>query len=75
MVQTSRLSGFRSLSVQERRASLASVSGLDASVFDALDQHGLSVAAADHMIENAVGVMGVPVGVATNFTVNGRDVL
>ncbi|WP_049574197.1 hydroxymethylglutaryl-CoA reductase, degradative [Nocardiopsis sp. SBT366] len=75
MVQTSRLSGFRSLSVQERRASLASVSGLDATVFDALDQHGLSVAAADHMIENAVGVMGVPVGVATNFTVNGRDVL
>ncbi|WP_026129061.1 hydroxymethylglutaryl-CoA reductase, degradative [Nocardiopsis prasina] len=75
MVQTSRLSGFRSLSVQERRASLASVSGLDATVFDALDEHGLSVAAADHMIENAVGVMGVPVGVATNFTVNGRDVL
>ncbi|MFE9244139.1 hydroxymethylglutaryl-CoA reductase, degradative [Nocardiopsis sp. NPDC006938] len=75
MVHTSRLSGLRSLTVAERRTRLASAAGLDETVFDALDQHGLSVAAADHMIENAVGVMGVPVGVATNFTVNGHDVL
>jgi hydroxymethylglutaryl-CoA reductase len=36
---------------------------------------GLSSDAADHMVENAVGVFGLPLGIATNFLVNGRDVL
>ncbi len=36
---------------------------------------GLSTESADHMVENAVGTFGLPVGVATNFIVNGRDVL
>ena len=36
---------------------------------------GLGVEAADHMIENAVGTFGLPLGIATNFLVNGRDVL
>ena len=36
---------------------------------------GLSLEQADHMIENVVGVLGVPVGIATNFTLNGADVL
>ncbi len=27
------------------------------------------------MVENAIGVLGVPIGIATNFTINGRDVL
>ena len=36
---------------------------------------GLSSGAADHMVENAIGVFGLPLGIATNFLVNGRDVL
>ncbi len=36
---------------------------------------GLSPAQADHMIENAVGVYALPLGIAQNFMVNGRDVL
>ena len=36
---------------------------------------GLTPGGADHMIENAVGVFGLPIGMATNFLVNGRDVL
>ena len=36
---------------------------------------GLSAESADHMVENAVGTFGLPMGVATNFLVNGRDVL
>ena len=36
---------------------------------------GLSSGTADHMVENAVGVFGLPLGIATNFFVNGRDVL
>jgi hydroxymethylglutaryl-CoA reductase len=27
------------------------------------------------MIENVAGVLGVPIGIACNFTINGRDVL
>jgi hydroxymethylglutaryl-CoA reductase len=27
------------------------------------------------MIENAVGIFGIPVGIACTFTINGRDVL
>jgi len=36
---------------------------------------GLAPGQADHMIENAVGVFGLPLGVAMNFVVNGREVL
>ena len=36
---------------------------------------GLSVAQADKMIENVVGRYSLPLGIATNFRINGRDVL
>jgi len=69
------LTGFRTLTVQERREAVARESGVEPAVFEALEPGGLSVEAAGHMIENVVGVMGIPVGIATNVTVNGRDVL
>jgi hydroxymethylglutaryl-CoA reductase len=36
---------------------------------------GLSPEAADHMIENVIGLYSLPLGIALNFMVNGRDVL
>lgn len=36
---------------------------------------GLDFGRADRMVENAVGTMAVPLGVATNFVINGEDVL
>ncbi|GAA0979901.1 hydroxymethylglutaryl-CoA reductase, degradative [Nocardiopsis tropica] len=69
------MTGFRTLTVQERREAVARESGVEPAVFDALEPGGLGVEAAEHMIENVVGVMGIPVGIATNVTVNGRDVL
>ncbi|MEE2041094.1 hydroxymethylglutaryl-CoA reductase, degradative [Nocardiopsis sp. CT-R113] len=75
MAQNSRLTGFRTLTVQERREAVARESGVEPAVFEALEPGGLGVEAAEHMIENVVGVMGIPVGIATNVTVNGRDVL
>ena len=36
---------------------------------------GLSHETADHMIENAVGIFSLPLGIAQNFIVNGRSVL
>ncbi len=36
---------------------------------------GLNAEQADHMIENVIGLHSLPLGIALNFTVNGRDVL
>ncbi len=33
------------------------------------------ISVADGMIENVIGVFEMPLGVATNFTINGRDYL
>jgi hydroxymethylglutaryl-CoA reductase len=70
---SSRIRGFGKLDVAARRAALAAALG-GADVGGALDG-GLDLVAAAAMIENAVGVFGVPLGVAANFVVNGRDVL
>jgi hydroxymethylglutaryl-CoA reductase len=73
---TSRLSGFKDLSIDQRRARVAEAMEVPADLFDALSpDRGLSLEQADHMVENVVGVLGLPVGIATNFVVNGREVL
>lgn len=70
----SRIAGFKNATVQERRDLVADRSGLTADETAVLDPAaGLTVDSANHMIENVVGTMGVPVGIATNFTVNGVD--
>ena len=74
--RTSRLSGFYNLPLLQRQAKLAEAAGVDADLLDALSgAAGLTPEQADHMIENAVGVFGLPLGVAFNFLVNGTDVL
>jgi len=65
---------FYNLSIPERLGWLAEKAGLDAADLAAL-RGGLTAEQADHMIENAVGVFGLPLGVAQNFVVNGREVL
>lgn len=75
MATLSRLAGFRDGSPAERRATVAASIGVAPEQFDALSDSGLSVDQADQMIENTVGVMGIPLGVATNFTINDADVL
>ena len=73
---TSRLPGLKNLTVLERRARVAEASGVDPDLLDVLSpDRGLTVEQADHMVENVVGVLGIPVGVATNFVVNGREVV
>ena len=74
---TSRLAGFYKLSLDERhRRLLAAVPGLDPTQVRTLDPaHGLSVGVADQMIENVVGVLGLPVGLALNFVVDGHAVI
>ncbi len=71
---SSRLSGFYQKSVTERVALLSDWAGLDAGETAALDQ-ALSLAQADKLIENVVGRYGLPLGIGTNFLINGKDYL
>lgn len=74
MTINSRISGLRDHTPDERLTLVAGAAGLDTAALDALQpQSGLSLAQADHMIENVVGLIGIPVGVATNFTIDGVD--
>ncbi len=74
MPTNSRLSGLKDSSPLERRQRVAEAAGLDADVLAALDPGaGLALEQADHLIENVIGLIGIPVGIATNFTINGRD--
>ncbi|MBI4771587.1 MAG: hydroxymethylglutaryl-CoA reductase, degradative [Chloroflexi bacterium] len=76
MTATSRLPGFYDKSLAERGAEIARLAGLSPEELAALDgSAGLTPAQADHMIENVIGVHGLPLGVATNFLINGREVL
>ncbi|GAA4617301.1 hydroxymethylglutaryl-CoA reductase, degradative [Saccharopolyspora hordei] len=75
-MSTSRLAGFKDRSISQRRSLVAAHAGVDEDQLAAFDPgSGLGLEQADRMVENVVGVLGVPLGVATNFTVNGRDVL
>src|SRR5688500_2668292 len=77
----SRISGFYNMTLDERRAQLeeALSSPLGAQQtpdgLSAWVTGGLSPEAADHMIENVIGLHSLPLGIALNFQVNGRDVL
>ena len=75
MVVSSRIR-LRGLNVSGRHELLAEATGLEENILETLlPEHGLSLQQADHMIENAVGIFGIPIGIACNFTINGRDVL
>ena len=71
----SRIRGLYGFPVAERIARLEELGWLapaDAAALRA-GHHVLAVGAADRMIENVVGVFGLPFAVAPNFLVNGRD--
>ena len=76
MSVNSRLPGFYKLSPAERFARIVEASGLSQGELASLrsSDEGM-MAIADRMIENVVGTLPVPVGIAANFTVNGRDYL
>ena len=72
----SRISGFYNLDLETRLAEVARQAQLSPEEAAALSGiEGLSIAQADHMVENAVGVYALPLGIGLNFQINGRDVL
>jgi hydroxymethylglutaryl-CoA reductase len=73
---TSRISGFYNMTLEERRAKLTEALTPQTPLNLApWTSGGLSPEAADHMIENVIGLYSLPLGIALNFMVNGRDVL
>ncbi|HJL70333.1 MAG TPA: hypothetical protein QGI30_05635, partial [Anaerolineales bacterium] len=76
MQTTSRLPGFYDLDTKQRMHNVAERAELPVEQQAALlGAAGLTPELADQMIENVVGVFALPLGVAANFVVNGRDVL
>ncbi|MHA1951115.1 MAG: hydroxymethylglutaryl-CoA reductase, degradative, partial [Candidatus Thorarchaeota archaeon] len=76
MVKDSRISGFYKLSREERVKKLKEVTGLgDEDLGPLIDPGKVDLSVLDHMIENVVGTMTLPLGIATNFLVNEKDYL
>jgi hydroxymethylglutaryl-CoA reductase len=76
MTHTSRISGFYKRTLAERAALVAQWANLTPQEQSTLlGISGLNAAQADNMIENAVGVYALPLGIATNFLINEKDYL
>lgn len=73
--KSSRLPGFYKLSLEERIEMVAEWADLTAEDKTVLHGRGLPPTQADKMIENALGTFALPLGVAANFLINGRDYL
>ncbi|RLI31083.1 hydroxymethylglutaryl-CoA reductase, degradative [Candidatus Bathyarchaeota archaeon] len=73
-VRSSRISGFYKLPREERLRIVAEFAGLSEEEVEVLRSGGgLGIETADRMIENVIGMMAYPLGVAVNFRINGRD--
>ena len=74
--QRERTDGFHRLTSEERLRRVQAVCGLSDDEADILSgKRVLPLEIAEHLIENVVGVFPIPLGVATHFTIDGRDVL
>jgi hydroxymethylglutaryl-CoA reductase len=73
----SRIPNFFRMSIEERLRALHARGLLSDEDLGRLQSgdHRLNIQTADRMIENVVGVMGLPLGIGLNFLINGRDYL
>jgi hydroxymethylglutaryl-CoA reductase len=71
----SSISKFFEKSRKERLNTIAAFANLSKYELDILENTdgGISFDKADKMIENAIGTFSLPLGVATNFKINGKD--
>jgi hydroxymethylglutaryl-CoA reductase len=71
---TSRISGFYRLPPADRLKAVAEQAGIGQEEVSQLE-NGLQLDQADKMVENVIGMFQVPLGIATNFVIDGREVL
>ena len=74
-MERSRIPHFYKMTVPERVRTVRDRGLLDQEDYQTLQsgRHTLSVQLADKMIENVIGVMGLPVGLGLNFLINNKD--
>ena len=72
MEKTSQISGFYKLSRQERAKKVADFAGLSEDERRMLEE-GLPMDQAERMVENVVSTFKLPLGMAVNFLINGKD--
>lgn len=74
---SSRISGFHKLSISDRIDKTLAFAGIeDHSIAEHfLNTGNLPADLADRLIENTIGTMNIPIGVATNLLIDGEDYL
>jgi len=73
----SSISGFFEKDRKSRLTDVANFSNLTQDELDILQKTdgGITFEKADKMVENAIGTFSLPLGIATNFLINGKDYL
>ena len=74
MTTSSRLPGFYKQDLNQRLQTVSQQAGLSPDDVANLSS-GLSLETAEHMIENVVALYDLPLGIATNFRINHKEVL
>ena len=76
MEHTSQISGFYKLSFEDRLKAIRKIADLsDEEIALLKTPSALKIEIADRMIENVIGIMPVPLGIAVNFLINNKDYL
>ena len=75
-MKTSKISGFYKLSIEERLKIVKEFANLSDEEVEILKNAGcMKIDQVDRMIENVIGAMEVPLGIAVNFRINNKDYL
>jgi hydroxymethylglutaryl-CoA reductase len=72
-IKNSRLERFYQKSIEERLKIVKEWAALDQTDYQAIVDGGLTSQVAECLIENAIGVFSLPMGIATNFLINGTE--
>ncbi len=74
-MRTSRIEGFYKLDIDNRLELVKTFCGLEKDEINLLKEEGIPLEDADRLIENVIGKMEIPLGIAVNFLINGKEVL
>jgi hydroxymethylglutaryl-CoA reductase len=72
---SSRISGFYKKSIKDRLEDVKEFSKLSDEDTEIIVNGKIEMDLVDRMVENVVGVMPIPLGIATNFLINGKNYL
>ena len=73
--KTSRIAGFYKKTLSERLTDITHWADLSENETRVLKDVGLSLSDANNMVENAIGIFSLPLGIGTNFLINQKDYL